>query len=310
MSDSPFEPSAARDASSGWTQFWFGSEPDAAARPWIAVPLLVGCISLWFFCSHFRDAGFWFGSTGLLSNQNITGFLVDADLVDAVGWQWSPLYAVDSPLVIRVFLVLAASLAGAAVGLAAVRRYRSEQVSLGVAAAEKWLWMGVWLSVVWLSNRSLLISGPEELALSAATGYVALAQWACCRSLALRLLQIHACILMGCGGLEMLSSTIWWDGTGSVAVAAPSERRFLALADSLSSPLWHEPLTHWLVFTALAAPVLVWNQRTRRFAVVSAVVWCVVMALLSSQWVYLPTLAAMFLAFPFRPESGRLRVAG
>ncbi len=278
-----------------WIEFWFGCS--ASSSSLIPVQLVVGCISAWFFASHFQDAAFWFGPGGILSPQQVAGFLQDADLSDAVAWQWSPLYLTDNVFLIRVFLALGTCLAILAVVLTLVTARKPIHIGSGVGLAEKWLWLGIWLSVVWLANRSLLISGTEEIALSAATGYLALAQWHVGRPVARRLLQVHACLLMGMGGLQMLASEEWWDGTGSVAVAAPTGRRFPNLADAISEPGFHDPLTHLLVLIALGAPILIWTGRFRAVALWSAIGWCGVMSLLSSQWIYLPTLAAMFLAF-------------
>ena len=295
MSESQHREPSGSAGNQSWSLFWFGLPTKSAGLT--TVQFIIGCISVWFFCSHFRDAGFWFGEEGILSPRQVAGFLDDADLSDAVTWQWSPLYLTDSAIVVRIYLVVAACLAGLTVVMTILSARKTPLFGVRTAAVEKGVWLSVWLAVVWLANRSLLISGTEEIALSAATGYLALAQWPFCRSLATRLLQIHACLLLGSGGLQMLASEEWWDGTGSVAVAAPVGRRFLNLADWISEPWIHESLTHLLVLLAIAVPVLIWTRLLRCSAMWAAVGWCGVMALLSSQWIYFPTLAAMFLAF-------------
>ncbi len=234
--------------------------------------IFVGCLAAWFFCSHFQDAAFWFGPNGILAPQQVAGFLEDADLGGAVAWQWSPLYLTENVFLLRAFLTIAAGLSILSVALTVYSTRKPERIRSGVASGEKWLWLCIWLAVVWLANRSLLISGTEEVALSAATGYLTLAKWSAVRTVAARLLQIHACLLMGMGGLQMLASEEWWDGTGSVAVAAPTGRRFLDLAEAISEPAVHEPLTHLLVLIALSAPILVWTRRFRAAAMWTAIV--------------------------------------
>lgn len=282
-----------------WAEFWFSMPTRPNSLVW--VQFAIGCLSAWYFASHFQDAGFWFGAGGILSPSQVAGFLQDADLYDDVAWQWSPLFLTSNTLVIRAFLAVATSMSILAAIVPVISARSATKIGSHLQATAKWLWLGIWLSVVWLANRSLLISGTEEVALSAAAGYLAIFQWPMGRSIATRLLQIHACLLMGIGGLQMLAWPEWWDGTGSVAVAAPTGRRFLHLADSISEPIIHEPLTHLLVLLALAIPILIWTRRLRATAMWAAIGWCGVMSLLSSQWIYLPTLAAMFLAFR-KPE--------
>ena len=52
---------------------------------------------------------------------------------------------------------------------------------------------------------------------------------------------MHTTLLIMVTGLTMLASMIWWDGTGSLSVAAPVGRRMLDVTGPLGS-LWLQDL--------------------------------------------------------------------
>ncbi len=274
---------AAGAATAGWTQFWFCTAD--AQRPLQKVRIGLAVMAVWFFASHWTDIGLWLGGDGILSSQSLARFLNDADLNDLVRWRLSPLYWVDSPVLLRGYLLLGMALA---VASAVVRQTRAVQVAL-------WLW------VLWLANRSLMLAGLEELVLVFGLGYLALApadekpHWS--GSVALRLLQLHVSFLVAVTGLTMLSSLIWWDGSGVMALVAPVENRSIDWVDRLSAPWVHELLTHAIVVVAIVAPVLLWSAATRKVACVAAMLWCAVLGLLSSQWLYFATLAVLLQVF-------------
>lgn len=267
------------DAATSWTSFWFGAREPKKALGVLRIGLAV--ISCWYFLSHFADAGKWFSSEGLLATSTLSQFFAAANLSDDAWWRISPLYLVDSAVVLRAYLVFGIVLAVSSVIVKSSR----------IPALLLWLWC------VWLANRSLMISGPEELALCFGLAYLAIASaprfqhWT--DSLALRLTQVHSLALIGFTGLTMLSSSVWWDGTGSVAAAAPTGRRTFDLTEILSSSWLHESLTHALVLTAIIAPVFIWFRKTQMAAYVALMVWCAIVALLTSQWMYLATVAVL-----------------
>jgi hypothetical protein len=272
------------NATSSWTAFWFcAPQPKAALAP---VRIGLAVIACWYFVSHFADAGKWFAGDGLLATSRLSQFLTAANLSDDAWWRISPLYLVNSTSVLRAYLGLGIVFAVLSV---VVKSSRAPAVLL-------WLWC------VWLANRSLMISGPEELALCFGLAYLAIGSpssatspsphhWT--DSLALRLTQVHTLVLIGVTGLTMLSASVWWDGTGSVAAAAPIGRRTFDLTGLLSSPWLHESLTHALVFTAIVAPILLAFGKARIAAYVALMVWCAIVALLTSQWMYLATVAVL-----------------
>lgn len=268
---------------SRWLSFWFCDAPGGASL--FAIRAGLSLIACWYFASHSADAGTWFSGTGLLATERLGDFLDSGDLTDEAKWRISPLYLTSSTVVVRIYLTLGILLAIAAM---TIRTSRAPAILL-------WLWC------LWLANRSLLIAGPEELALVFGLAYLTIPRpndathWT--HVLARRLLQVHLTLLLAATGLTMLSSEIWWDGTGAVSIAAPIGRRSIDLTDLLASPWIHEPLTHAVVIVPIAAAIMIWCQPTRKIAYFSLMLWCVALALLSSQWMYLATMAVLLQCF-------------
>lgn len=278
---------------SPWHRFWFRSESEAGSLRVVRVGLSL--VAAWYFASHWNDVGLWFSSDGVLATDRLGRFLEAGDAVEITKWRLSPVYLIDSLTALRGYLVVGILLAIASAVLHTTR----------MASVLLWLWC------VWLANRSLLIAGPEEIVLVFGLAYLAIASpvdpfhWT--TALARRLIQVHTTLLIGVTGLAMLSSSIWWDGAGSIAVAAPIGRRLLDLTEVLSSRWLQEPLTHALAFTAILAPIAIWIRPCRRGALIGLLVWTFVVALLSSQWMYLLTVAILLQTF--RPSSARSPVS-
>ena len=312
--------------SSPWLKFWFHAEPGIQSLVGIRAGLsLIAC---WYFASHWVDAGTWFSVDGILATERLGDFLDAGDLADDAKWRVSPLYLLSSTTALRCYLAIGIMLAIAAV---MIRTSRAPAILL-------WLWC------LWLANRSLLIAGPEELALVFGLAYLTIpkpndtrlcfkrgltpsgkarnttkndlppkgqtpfktepSHWT--HALARRLLQVHMALLLAATGLTMLASKIWWDGTGSVSIAAPIGRRVFDFTDLLTSPWIHESLTHAIVVVPIAASIMVWLPATRLHAYLAAMIWCVVLALLSSQWMYLATIVVLLQCFNTKREPATL----
>jgi len=279
-------------------KFWFADRHETSSLRFVRSGLSI--VAIWYFVSHWSDINTWFATEGILSSIRIGGFLDAADLTSDATWRWSPLYLTGSGVALRAYLVIGIFLAIATPFTRSTR----------VPAIMLWLWC------VWLSNRSLMVSGPEELVLCFGLGYLAIASpkdlqkrdlvgsesprsLACSWTTAFsrRLLQVHTSLLIGLTGLTMLSAKIWWDGTGSVSVAAPIGRRLINITELITNPTIHELLTHAIIILALVSPIAIWFNATRNAAFFGLLIWCLIMAVLSSQWMYLTTLAILLQSF-------------
>lgn len=238
-----------------------------------------------YFASHWADIAWWFSRSGALGPEAVKQFLIDADLGDSVGWRLSPLYWVESPLLLRAYLLVGIALS----------------VAWGWWTRNRWFGLGVWLLVVGLANRSFLIAGLEELLLAWSVAYLALApadgreHWS--GSLALRAIQVHLTILIGVTGLTMLSSLAWWEGTGVMALVAPAEDRYFDWVSVLSATWLQELVSLLIVSGGIAGPILLWIPATRTLAWVGLTIWAVGLALLTAQVVYFVGIAVLLLAF-------------
>lgn len=281
-------------SASPWNRYWFADVAWGDSLGVVKIGLAL--TAFLYFASHWSDIGFWFGGDGVLSAGSVGGFLIDADLGSSVGWRLSPLYWIDSPMILRGYLLVGM---GLAVASGWVTQTRAVSVVL-------WLW------VVWLANRSLLVSGLEDLVLAWGLGYLAIApaskagRPAWCGSLARRLIQLHVSFLILATGLTMLSSLAWWDGTGVMAIVAPVELRTIRWATILSEPWLHEPLSHAVLIAALVSPILLWIAPTQKIGWGVATGWCVVLGLLSSHWIYFASVGVLvqsFRPFPVADEA-------
>lgn len=286
-----------RDAAdSAWNAFWCGDALAAellTARSLALVRFGLAVIACWYFASHWSDIAFWFAGDGILSSRSLGTFLADADLGDSIRWRLSPLFWIDSPMLLRGYLLIGMALA---IASPLVRSTRVPAILL-------------WLFVVWLANRSLMIGGIEEVTLAWGLGCLAIAPagsigWTV--SLARRLMQLHLSLILLITGLTMLSSLAWWDGTGVMAVVSPIESRHFDLTQTLRTPWIHETLTHGIALGAIALPVLLWMRPVRQMGFCLTILWCVGLAVLSSQWMHFLALATLSLSF--LPENWAERI--
>lgn len=282
-------PMTASAVRSSWMKFWFQRE--ASGRVLRPIRIGIALLCAVYFASHWADIAWWFSQSGALGPEAVKQFLIDADLGDSAGWRLSPLYLVESALLLRAYL-----LAGIALSLA-----------WGWWTLNRWLGLGVWLLVIGLANRSFLIAGLEELLLAWSVAYLALApadgreHWS--GSLALRAIQVHLTVLIGVTGMTMLSSLAWWDGTGVMALVAPAEDRYFDWGPVMSAAWLQELVSLLIVVGAIAGPICLWVPATRTFAWVGLAVWAVGLALLTSQFVYFVGIAVLLLAFRAPRES-------
>jgi hypothetical protein len=90
-------------------------------------------------------------------------------------------------------------------------------------------------------------------------------------TVALRLVQVHLCLLYATMGLSKLMSDAWWNGTGVWWLMARPESRLIDLTGMATWNIGGTPVgiylinlwTHAIVVFELAFPLLVWNRLVR-----------------------------------------------
>ncbi|MEQ8846630.1 HTTM domain-containing protein [Botrimarina sp.] len=89
-------------------------------------------------------------------------------------------------------------------------------------------------------------------------------------NLAVRLIQVHLCVVYLFGGLGKLQGDLWWDGAATWFAVANVEYRSLDMT-WLAGHLWlSELLAHATVFFELFYCCLVWNRWTRPLVLLTA----------------------------------------
>ena len=289
-----------------WDAFWF--TPDWVV-PAARLRALLCLLAVAYFVSSWPDIRFWYTAQGPLSPSRVAAFLQASGLQADARWIVSPLFWFDSLWMYQAWLVVSIALA---LLVAAGRGGR----------APAWL---LWASVVAWANRSMFLSGIAETLLSLGLFATAIAPPVPAKNLlsagvllgarrarsdtdanlvrhwsagfAIRLLAVQVTLFVIATLSSMLAGRVWWNGYGAYALAAPIQDRTIDWTQTaLVSGVVHETLTHLLVFMLPLGAILAWRRGTWWLGQTLISLWCLVIALLSSHWLYAGTLAVMSLA--------------
>jgi len=251
-----------------WNSFWF---TPADPLPLAVIRIATGLILAWSCLVWLLDADAFFGDRGWMAPDQVWR-------MNDQPWQWSWYFKASSPTMIRV---------GAGVGLAAailltvgLATPLSAVVSLAglVSAANR-----APLNVFGLDDTLglLLIGlvvGPSGSCLSldrllggAGQGRAEEATPSVRANVALRMIQVHLCVVYFFSGAGKLLGASWWEGTALWGAIANDLYRTLDLRSLAGHPLVINALTLATLFWELAYPALVWPRLTRRLFLAMAV---------------------------------------
>jgi len=90
-------------------------------------------------------------------------------------------------------------------------------------------------------------------------------------NIALRLIQLHLCVVYFFSGCGKMLGASWWEGTALWGAAANVQYRTLDLTWLAAQPLVTNALTLGTLFWEAAYPALVWPRLTRRLCLAMAV---------------------------------------
>ncbi len=272
---------------------WFVPEPVermARVRGGLCVLAAAYLLSCW------GDLDVWYGEAGIQSTSRVASFLAAAGLQSDARWYLSPLFLTDSIAAYRAVLAAGVLLAGL------VLAGRGGRVGCLV----------LWGIVVSMTNRSLFLAGLAETLLSWGLFAAALAPPAACwyrssgdvvrcwtAGLSRRLIAVQVSLLAVATTATMLAGSVWWNGLGSFALAAPVEDRTIDWTTGNLAEAWcHDLLTHAIVLSLPIGVVLAWRRPTATAGVAIVSAWCLVIALLGSHWLYAATFAVLAAAIP------------
>lgn len=257
-----------RELIAAWDWFWFTPTDPAVL---CAVRVLTGVLLFWTHLVWSFDLGAFFGPEGwiapeiaaashagrltidvfpwlgggwLLWTFHVLNLLVFFTL--AIGW-WSRIAAVWS--YVAAVLYATHVTPGAFFGLDKINCLLAMYVMLGPCGAR--------YSVDSLLRRRRGDTDGVEPSVSA--------------NVALRLLQLHLCVVYLFSGLGKLQGIRWWDGTATWFTVANPEYRSLDMT-WMAEYLWlGEILTHVTVFWELFYCVIVWPRLSRPWVLLTAV---------------------------------------
>lgn len=263
----------ARDAAAAWERFWFQpSQPYTLAL----IRILAGAMLFYTHLVWAIDFDAFFGATSWVDNR--TSQLLNQSPNGRL-YVWSYFWYIDSPVVLwilhiaalgvflaftlglwsRVTGILAAFLTlcychrqiGALYGLDQINAYLALYLAIGPSGE-------VWSLDRWLAQRKSARPLPPPTASSGAT-------------LALRLMQVHLCVIYLFGGIGKSRGEFWWDGSAVWWAIASLEYQSLDLTWMVHYRWLIALLTHVTVFWEMFYCFFVWNRLTRPICLALAV---------------------------------------
>jgi hypothetical protein len=254
------------DWAAAWSGFWFTpSDP----LPLAVIRIATGLILTWSCAVWLLDADAFFGDRGWLRPDQVWR-------VNDQPWQWSGYFVAASPTMIRVVagisLVAAILLTiGLATPLAAVVSFlglvtAANRAPLNVFGLDDTLGMLLVPLVIGPSGARLsvdrLLAGPGR----GRGGEPSIRA-----TIALRLLQVHLCVVYLFSGAGKLFGASWWEGTALWGAIANDRYRTLDLRGLAGHPLVVNALTLVTLWWEVSYAALVWPRLTRRLCLALAV---------------------------------------
>lgn len=253
-----------RDWLAAWNVFWFTpSDP----LPLAVVRICAGGLFTWASIVWLLDADAFFGTGGWLPPEEVWR-------MNDQPWQWSWYFAAPSASGISVLagVTLGAAIMltiGLATPLAAVVSLAgfisaANRAPLNVFGFDDVLGMllvalAVGPSGAVLSVDSLLSRGMRQPAASVLA------------TIAIRLIQVHLCVIYFFSGCGKLLGASWWEGTALWGSIANVQYRTLDLTRLARHPLVVNVITLATLFWEVSYPALVWPRLTRRLVLAMAV---------------------------------------
>lgn len=252
------------DWAAAWHTFWFTA---ADPLPLAVIRIGTGALLTWSSLVWLLDADAFFGSRGWLAPADVWR-------MNDQPWQWSWFFAAGDPTAVRV-------LAGIAVCAA---------VLLTVGLATPLAALVSLLSLVSAANRAPLntfglddtlgmlviglVVGPAGARLSLDERLLGAGQGGghCVRAnVALRMMQVHLCVIYFFSGCGKLFGASWWEGTAIWGAAANVQYRTLDLTWLAAHPLAVNAITLATLFWEVGYAALVWPRLTRPLFLAMAV---------------------------------------
>lgn len=247
-----------------WNRFWF---TPADPLPLALVRICTGALLAWASFVWMLDADAFFGSDGWQRPENVWR-------MNDQPWQWSWYFLAGSTGTVRLLtgITLAAAVMltlGIATPLAAIVALIGflsavNRSPLNVFGFDDTL--GMLLIPVVLGPAGAVLSVDRLLAPDHAAARPSVRA-----NLAIRLIQVHLCVVYLFSGCGKLLGASWWEGTALWGAAANVQYRTLDLTWLASHPLLVNALTLSTLWWEISYAALVWPRLTRRLFLAMAV---------------------------------------
>jgi hypothetical protein len=246
-----------------WNRFWF---TPADPLPLAVVRICAGALLVWASFVWLLDAEAFFGNDGWQRPENVWR-------MNDQPWQWSWYFLTNSPGTARLLagITLAAAVMltlGIATPLAAIVSLIGfisavNRSPLNVFGFDDTL--GMLLIPVVVGPAGAVLSVDRLLAPDQAAARPSVRA-----NLAIRLIQVHLCVIYLFSGCGKLLGASWWEGTALWGAAANVQYRTLDLTWLASHPLLVNALTLGTLWWEISYAVLVWPRLTRRLVLAMA----------------------------------------
>ncbi|XZE52747.1 hypothetical protein SH139x_004452 [Planctomycetaceae bacterium SH139] len=286
----------ASDTPSGdaWERFWY--QPQAYGML-LWTRLGISLAALLYFASYWTDIAIWFSSRGLLPTDRLGRLVASTGAEEVARWQFSLLYGIDSPALLRGFLL---------VGMISA-------VLMGLGRLGRGAIVVCWLCLLSLANRQWVVVGLVEFPLT--LGLLGLTIAGSGRGqprsqplkawhfgLGKRLLQVQAALLVLAIAAAQGLRGEWYSGEGFARLLTAGAGRFADLSFLAASPL----LNHlagvlmvaipWASAAAFASGWWRGNTVWQRSAIAVLLVHLMLIAALADRWLYGVALAALLVS--------------
>jgi uncharacterized membrane protein YphA (DoxX/SURF4 family) len=245
-----------------WNTFWF---TPADPLPLAVVRIATGLILAWSSFVWLSDVDAFFGAGGWLPPEHVWR-------MNDQPWQWSGYFAAPGPNGIRVIagLTLVAAILltiGLATPLAAVTALvgflcAANRAPLNTFGLDDTL--GMLLIPLAIGPAGARLSVDRLLGAGGGGPSVA-------ANIALRLIQVHLCVVYFFSGCGKMLGPSWWEGTALWGAAANVQYRTLDLTWLARRPLVTNALTLGTLFWEVSYPAVIWPRLTRRLWIAMAV---------------------------------------
>lgn len=254
-----------------WQRFWF---TPAAPHTLALIRILSGAMLFYTHLVWSRELVSFLGPNAWIDRE--TAQLMNREL--SGGWAWSYLYYVESPALLwtlhiaalAVFALLTvglftrvASVLACVITISYCHRLVGTQFGLDQVNALLATYLAIAPSgAVWSVDRYLAVRR-AGVALPAPRSVAA--------NIAVRLIQVHMCVIYLFGGISKLRGETWWDGTAVWLALANYEYQSLDMTWLVRFPFLIALASHATLFWETFYCVLIWPRLTRPIFLAMAV---------------------------------------